>query len=142
MITILAYKRSGAQYSCNCLMESYSSDFDWASYHTKDGVIQHLANILFKNKTVEGPDYDITILRNGEDCNTWDEDGNVVGEDYHDLCAEVTKAAQEIADRKFQELKQAEAAANKALAIKQHEEKLERDRAMYENLKKQFGGDK
>lgn len=65
---VVAYRASNEVYSCNCLMDSSSSDFDIFDSLEEDEVVETTAKYLSQNAVTVGVEggYDINIILGGE----------------------------------------------------------------------------
>ncbi len=158
VITVLAYRSSGADYCLGCLMESWGSDFEFGVYdegeypsgpQTITAAAGFVSKFLLYNDDKEnGGDYDITILLDGRECHYYFTSSTATRAELTDT---VAKAVMEqakgflAADKKAKEeaakAEEAQEEAEKAAWTKEQARLKEvKDREEYTRLKAKFEG--
>jgi hypothetical protein len=134
--TFIAYKPDSDDFCRGCHMASYSSDFCLEIGLDREGLINMWANFLFKNKVLQCNEdgYDFVVLSSNEKlydmgCHI-DDTGDI--ESIESLAKE---KAEEIM-KEFQKIENSKKQKETERKLLEHQKSK---RALYEDLKKEFG---
>jgi hypothetical protein len=138
----IAYKRSSADYCRNCLMASYSSDFDMAVFEHREDVVKWIADIEFRNENLQCGEagYEIAIIRGEEVCDTEEFDVEEGEEPFPHLTS-LYDDARPILNARIKAAKEAEQQKKRVEDQARREEQERRERAKLAELKERYPND-